>query len=173
MITANKVWFYSLIAIGSASSVIYPHAPLVSFASVAGVTLNRRQAVVSALLIWVFNQFYGFTIRQYPLSVISFAWGVTMGIGAVAVALIASIQPKFSHRSWMGKSLWLGIALLLGFITYQSGTLSVNQWVGMHGLTADVFLRILVREVIWALALFVSYTVLVLNHQRILQRTSR
>lgn len=172
MITASKVWFYSLIAIGSVSGLIYPHVPLVSFAAVTGVTLSRKQAVISTLLIWFVNQFYGFTVRQYPLSAISFAWGVTMGIGAIAVALVASIQPKFSHHSWVGKSLWLGIALLLGFITYQSGTLLVNQWVGMHGLTADVFLRILAREIIWVSALFAFYTVIALNEQR-LQRTLR
>lgn len=172
MITANH-WRYSLIAIGSASSLIYPHVPLVSFAAVAGVTLRRRQAVASALLIWLFNQFYGFIIRDYPLTAISLAWGVTMGLGTVAVALITSMQPKFSYRSWIGQGVWLSMALLLGFIAYQSSILLVNQWVGMHGLTADLFLRILGREVIWAIALFGLYTALTLNHQRLLRRTSR
>lgn len=94
-----------------------------------------------------------------------------MGMGTVAVVLIASMQPKFSHRSWLGQSVWLGISLLLGFTVYQSGTLLVNQWVEMHGLTADVFLRIFVREVVWAIALFAIHTVFVLNHQRIQRRT--
>jgi hypothetical protein len=172
-VQASRPWRYGLIALGSASSLIYPHAPLVSFAVLAGITLNRRPAVICAFLIWFINQFYGFTIRHYPLSAIALLWGMTMGLGTIAVALIASMQPKFSDRSWLGHSAWLGIAVLLGFAVYQSGTLLVNQWVGMHGLTADVFLRMFVREVIWAIALFALYTVLVLNHQRILQRTLR
>ncbi|MGI0484255.1 hypothetical protein ACN4EK_02395 [Pantanalinema rosaneae CENA516] len=89
------------------------------------------------------------------------------------MVLIASTPQPFSRRSWAGQGLWLGISLLLGFAAYQSGTLLVNQWVGMHGLTVDVFLRMFVRDSIWAIALFAFYTVLVLNHQRILQRTSR
>lgn len=172
-VATSRLWQYCLLAIGSASSLVYPHAPLVSVATLAGITLSRRQAIVSALLIWFVNQFYGFTIRHYPLTAIALLWGVSMGMGTVAVALIASMQPKFSQRSWLRQSVWLGIALLLGFTVYQSGTLLVNQWVEMHGLTADVFLRIFVREVVWASALFALYTVLVLNHQRFLRRTPR
>lgn len=82
------------------------------------------------------------------------------------------MQPRFSHRSWVGQSVWLRIALLLGFAAYQSSILFVDQWVGMHGLTADVLLRIFVR-LIWAITLFAVYTVIVLNHQRILRHTWR
>ncbi|BDM83246.1 hypothetical protein [Acaryochloris marina] len=142
-------------------------------ASLAGVTLNRRQAIVSAGLIWLVNQFFGFTVRQYPLSAISLLWGLSMGLGTIAVALVASIRPPFSRRSWWAQSLWLGISLLLGFCLYQSGTLLVNQWVQMHGLTADVFLQMLGREVLWSIALFAFYTALVLSHQRNLQQTLR
>lgn len=163
---ASGLWRYCLIAVGSASSLIYPHAPLVSFATLAGITLSRRQAVVSVALIWFVNQFYGFTVRHYPLSAIALLWGVTMGLGTILVALIASIQPQFSRRSWVGQSAWLGMALLLGFAAYQSSFLLVNQWVGMHGLTAEVLLRLLVREIVWAIVLFALYTIFVLSQQR-------
>ncbi|MGF1604494.1 MAG: hypothetical protein ACFCU8_21290 [Thermosynechococcaceae cyanobacterium] len=162
-----------MLAIGSASSLTYSHAPLVSFAALAGVTLNRRRAIVCAGLIWWVNQFCGFTLRQYPFNAVALLWGVLMGLGTIVVALIASIQPRFSQRSWLGQSLWLGMSLLLGFCLYQGGTLLVNQWVEMHGLTADVFLRMLGREVLWAIALFAIYTVFILSHQRIPQRSLR
>ncbi len=161
------MWQYCLLAVGSASSLIYPHVPLVSFATLAGITLNRRQAIVSALLIWFVNQFYGFTVRHYPLSAIALLWGVSMGLGTIAVVLIASMPQPFSRRSWAVQGLWLGISLLLGFAAYQSGTLLVNQWVGMHGLTVDVFLRMFVRDSIWAIALFALYTIFVLSQQRL------
>lgn len=171
VIAASRLWQYCLITIGSASSLIYPHAPLVSFATLAGITLSRRQAVLSVALIWFVNQFYSFTVRQYPLSAIAILWGVSMGLETIVVALRRSMQPSFSHSSWVGQSMWLGIALLLGFGIYQSSILFVNQWVGMHGLTADVLLRIFVRDLIWAIVLFALYKVLALNHQRILRRT--
>lgn len=91
-----------------------------------------------------------------------------MGLGTVVVTLIASVQPTFSRRSWVGQGLWLGISLLLGFAAYQSSTLLVNQWVGMHGLTVDVFLRMFVRDGIWAIALFGVYTVF-FSQQRLRQ----
>lgn len=90
-----------------------------------------------------------------------------MGLGTVVVALIASMQPKFSRRSWAGQSLWLGISLLLGFAAYQSSILLVNQWVGMHSLTANLLLRILVRDGIWAIILYALYAGFVLNQQRL------
>jgi hypothetical protein len=161
------LWQYCLLAIGSASSFIYPHVPLVSFAVLAGITLNRKWAIISVLLIWFVNQLYGFTIRHYPLSAIALLWGITMGLGTIVVTLIASSQPQFSRQSLPGQSLWLAISLLLGFAAYQSSTLLVNQWVQMHGLTVDVFLRMFVRDGIWAIALFALYTIFMLSQQRL------
>ncbi|WP_190512567.1 hypothetical protein [Leptolyngbya sp. FACHB-321] len=172
-VAASRLWRYSLIAIGSASSLIYPHVPLVSFAALAGITLHRKQAVVSVALIWFVNQVYGFALRDYPLSPIALLWGVTMGLGTVAVVLLASMQPKFSDRGWLGQTLWLGVVMLLGFGIAQSSILFVNQWVGMHGFTADVLLRLFMRELVWAIALFTLYTAFVLNHQRSLRHTLR
>lgn len=166
---ANNWWRYCLLAIGSASSLVYPHPSLVSFATLAGITLNRRQAVVYALLIWFVNQVYGFTVRQYPLDTIALLWGMTMGLGTIGVVLIASMQPRFSQRGWVGQALGLGISLILGFALYQSSILFVNQWVGMHGLTAGVLLRIFGRDLVWAIVLFGLHTALcrpLLRHSR-------
>lgn len=153
----SKGWYVSLIAIGSASNLIYPHVPLVSFATLAGVTLRRNQAIVAVVCIWCVNQLVGFTIRQYPLNAIALLWGLTMGLGSILVALIASMRPTFSYHGWVGQLLWLGVALLLGFTVYQSSTLLVHQWVGMHGLTVDVFLRIFVRDGMWTIGLYAIY----------------
>jgi hypothetical protein len=167
-IAASSWWGYCLIAIGSASSMIHPHAPLVGFATLAGVTLSRRQAVVSVLLIWFVNQFLGFTVRQYPLSPIALMWGLSMGFAAVAVALIAAIGQKFTQDSLIKQGAWTGIALVLGFLLYQSSSLLVSQWVEMHGLTVDVLLRIFYRDLVWAIGLFSLHTVF-FNQQRLRQ----
>jgi hypothetical protein len=162
-------WQYGLIAMGSVSNFLYPHVPLVSFATLAGITLNRRQAVVSAGLIWLVNQLYGFTVRQYPLSTIALMWGLTLGLGTVAVALMTSMMPR-PRSGWGQQCLWLVIALIVGFVTFNGGILLVNQWAGMHGLTADVLLRILGRDLGWAIGLFGLYRVF--NHPHV-QHTQR
>jgi len=161
------------VAIGVASSLVYSHAPLVSFATLAGGTLHLRQAIVSTGLIWLAGQVYGFAVRHYPLEAIALLWGGVMGLGAVAATLIASLQPQFSRCRWLGHAAWLGVALVLGFITYQSSSLLVNQWVGMHGLTSDRLLRIFFREAAWAIGLFAGYTFLVLAQQYRLRRSTR
>ncbi len=76
----SRLWQFLLITIGSASSIIYPHVPLVGFAAISGVTLNRKQAIISSIIIWLVNQFYGFTLRQYPQTLESFTWGLVMGL---------------------------------------------------------------------------------------------
>lgn len=81
------------------------------------------------------------------------------------------MQPQFSRRSWIGQGSWLGISLLLGFAAYQSSILLVNQWVGIHGLTDDVLLRIFGRDVLWAIALFAIYTIFMLTQRQILRCT--
>jgi hypothetical protein len=171
-ISASRWWPYCLIALGSASSFASPHAPFVGFATLAGLTLSRRWAMGTMGLIWLVNQVYGFMVRHYPLDAIALLWGMTMGLGTVIVTLIASIMaampPKFSRRSWVGQCVWVGITLLLGFTAYQSGILLVNQWVGMHGFTAVVFLRILERDLAWAIALHGLYTI-GFNQQRLRQ----
>lgn len=45
MVSSGNKWQLFLITIGSASSIIYPHVPLVGFAAVAGNTLTRQKAL--------------------------------------------------------------------------------------------------------------------------------
>jgi hypothetical protein len=81
LIGNSNWWQFCLIAVGSASSIVYPHVPLVAFAAVTGNTLTRRKALITAMSIWLANQLYGFTIRQYPRTLESLIWGLVMGVG--------------------------------------------------------------------------------------------
>lgn len=40
LLAQSRLWFFLLIAIGTFSSVIYPHPPLVAFGAIAGGTLK-------------------------------------------------------------------------------------------------------------------------------------
>ena len=87
-ISYSRLWEFLLITIGSASSIIYPHVPLVGFAAISGVTLNRKQAIISSMIIWLVNQLYGFTIREYPQTLESFTWGLVMALATLLVTII-------------------------------------------------------------------------------------
>lgn len=113
-ISKSNWWQMFLITVGSASSIIYPHVPLVSFAAVTGNTLTRQKALVSVMSIWFANQLYGFTIRQYPRTLESVTWGLVMGLGMLSVTWLVTLQPKFSRNNWQGYLLWLAISVVGG-----------------------------------------------------------
>ena len=115
----SRMWQFLLITIGSASSIIYPHVPLVGFAAISGVTLNRKQAIISSIIIWLVNQLYGFTLRQYPQTLESLTWGLVMGLGTLLVTMIATLKPKFiEHKIWR-YYLWLTASLVLGYVLFE------------------------------------------------------
>jgi hypothetical protein len=152
-IARSNWWQLCLIVVGSASSIIYPHVPLVGFAAVAGNTLTRKKALITAMSIWFANQLYGFTIRQYPRTFESFTWGLVMGLGMLLVTWLVTLRPKFSRDNVRGYLIWLAIAIVGGYAIYQGSIVLIAQLMGGHGLNAVILGRIFVRDVVWACAL--------------------
>ncbi len=161
MVSNSNKWQLSLIAIGSASSIIYAHVPLVGFAAVAGNTLTRNKALISAMSIWFANQLYGFTIRQYPRTFESFTWGLVMGLGMLAVTWLVTLQPKFSRRSFRGYLLWLAIAVVGGYAIYQGSIVLIAQLMGGHGFSSTILWQIFLKDTVWAVVLSAIHSSLV------------
>ncbi len=153
VISKSNWWQIFLITIGSASSIIYPHVPLVGFAAVAGNTLTRNKALITVTSIWFANQLYGFTIRQYPRTFESFTWGLVMGLGMLTVTWLVTLQPKFSRRSFRGYLLWLAIAVLGGYAIYQGSIVLIAQLMGGHEFSSAILWGIFMKNAIWAAAL--------------------
>ncbi len=164
-IAKSNWWQMFLIAVGSASSIIYPHVPLVGFAAVAGNTLTRNKALISAMSIWFANQLYGFTIRQYPRTLESLIWGIVMGLGMLTVTWLVTLQPKFSRQSFQGYLLWLAISLIGGYAIYQGSIVLIAQLLGGHGFSSIILWKIFLRDVIWGMALFGVYGCIILRHE--------
>jgi len=152
-IAKSNWWQLCLITFGSASSIIYPHVPLVGLAAVAGNTLTRQKALVSATSIWFANQLYGFTIRQYPRTPESLTWGIVMGLGMLLVTWIVTLRPVFSRHNWQGYLIWLAVSVVGGYAIYQGSIVLIAHFMGGHGLTAIILGRIFVRDATWAVAL--------------------
>lgn len=151
-IAKSNWWQMFLIAVGSASSIIYPHVPLVGFAAVAGNTLTRNKALISAMSIWFANQLYGFAIRAYPKTLESLIWGLLMGLGILAVTWLVTLQPKFSRRSFRGYLIWLAISLIGGYAIYQGSIILVALWISGHGFSSAILWGIFFKNFIWAMA---------------------
>ena len=164
-IAKSNWWQMFLITVGSASSVIYAHVPLVGFAAVAGNTLTRNKALISAMSIWFANQLYGFTIRQYLRTLESLIWGLVMGLGVLLVTWLVTLQPKFSRQSFQGYLLWLAISLIGSYAIYQGSIVLIAQLLGGHGFSSIILWKIFLRDVIWGMALFGVYGCILLRHE--------
>ena len=146
----SRLWYYGLLAAGSVSNVLYYcTVPLVGIGVLAGATLPRRRALMVLLTMWFVNQFLGFTVRGYPYTASTFAWGGIMLLGATLAVLLSSGRSAFSHNQTR-HGLWLFLSLLLGFVVYQSviwlGGLLLG---GVHGVTLSVLGEILLGNALW------------------------
>ena len=156
-ISLSPWWQFCLIVVGSISSIVYPHPPLVGIAAVAGNTLIRFKALTSITGIWLANQVYGFTIRRYPLSLESLTWGLIMGSSIFLVTWLITLQPRFSRYNFQGYSIWLAIAVFGGYALYQGSIMLTAQLIGGHGLSWAILWSILWKDVVWAIALSILH----------------
>ena len=157
-IEASRWLPLGLLAAGTLSAVVTPHAPLAAFAAASGVLLRPRRAVAVALLIWLIDQASGLGLRGYPLEQLSVTWALVMGSGTVAVALLASQGPGLRRRSWSGHALWSLLALVGGFLLYQSTIVLVYPViVDGHTMGADVITGLLRQQLAWGGALMLGH----------------
>jgi hypothetical protein len=165
-IARGWLWNFLLIFFGSASSVVYPHPPLVSFATIAGATLTPKKAAIAAMAIWLVNQVYGYSLRDYPRTSESVTWGLIIGLGTLLVALLASIKPKFSREKIGGHFLWLGVSFVGGFILFEGLILLTGILPGIsHDLTPAILTHLLIKESIWIVPLALAHMFLVRRSQ--------
>lgn len=152
-ISLSPWWQFCLIVVGSISSIVYPHPPLVGIAAVAGNILTRPKALTSIMSIWLANQVYGFTIRRYPLSLESLTWRLVMGSSIFLVTWLLTLQPKFSRNNFQGYLIWLAIGILGGYTLYQGSIVLIAQLMGGHGLSLTILWSIFWKDIVWAISL--------------------
>lgn len=160
-IAHSRLWFGLLIAIGSLSSAIYPHPPLVALGAIAGTTLTPRRALLATSAVWLASQLYGFGLRGYPHTAEAFAWGFAMGLGTLLVAAIASLRPEISRTSFKGYCLWLGISATVGFAVFEGLIFSLG-WLltGTHVFTLAIVTQLFVKELLWTGLMLLAYCLL-------------
>jgi hypothetical protein len=82
------VWLALLVRISIAFSLGFACAtPFAAFAAAAALTFSRRDALVLILGVWLANQLVGFALLNYPWTASTLAWGLALGVAAVAATL--------------------------------------------------------------------------------------
>ena len=99
-------------------------APLAAFAAAAALSLSRRDALLLILLVWLANQFVGFTVLHYPWTASTFAWGVVLG----AVAVLATLAGQWiADRLVGGRRAVVAMAtFLIAFAVYEAALFTVS-----------------------------------------------
>ena len=148
---ATNRWLpLTFLALGTASNVMYAHTPLVAFAVMSGLVLNRRRAIAVAMSLWVLNQAIGFGLRGYPLTTTAFTWGALMGVGTLMVVTFASWRPGFAQTTWPGHGLWLALSLLVGFGLYQGLILLAYPFMADgHWMDWAIVVKLFGKQALW------------------------
>ncbi|MGD1905531.1 MAG: hypothetical protein ACFB0C_05990 [Leptolyngbyaceae cyanobacterium] len=147
----SRVWPFLLLALGTASNIVYAHTPLVAFAVLSGVSLPRRRAITVALGLWLINQTIGFGMRGYPLTAIAFTWGALMGLGTLLVVSFAMVRPAFSQSAGLGHGLWVLLAVLVGFVLNQGLIMLAYPLLAEgNAMGWDIIARQIRNQLLWA-----------------------
>jgi hypothetical protein len=124
--------------------------PFAAVATVAALTLSRRQAMGLIGAVWAVNQLVGFVFLHYPLD--SWALGGSLLIGSLAGVYAASLlrAPLLSLRS-------LG-ALGAAFVTYEAVTALFAVFLGgIEGYAPRYVLGVALNDLGWYLMLGGAY----------------
>lgn len=172
LLARSRLLPFLLLAVGTASSGAYAHAPLVSFAAMSGATLPRNRAIAVALTIWLVNQTIGFGLRGYPLTATAFIWGVLMGLGTLLVVAWASLRPAFSQSSWAGHFSWEMVAVMVGFGLYQGLILLAYPLIADgHTMGWDIVGSLFAKQVTWAGAIALGHAAMLWRQMTLLTPT--
>ncbi|MEM6464438.1 MAG: hypothetical protein AAF724_21260 [Pseudomonadota bacterium] len=72
--------------------------PFAGLGALAAVVLPLRQALATATLGWLANQIVGFGFLGYPADPATIAWGVALGLSAIAAVAAAKTVYRLSAR---------------------------------------------------------------------------
>jgi hypothetical protein len=134
-------WVWSALLLTASLGFTFGFAcavPFAAFGAITALTLNRRDALLLTVALWLVNQIIGFTILQYPWEAMTLAWGAVLEV--VAVLTTAAAQAVMGGRPAVVAALAsLGVA----FVVYE-GSLYLVSAAAMGG-TEDFAAAIVVR----------------------------
>jgi hypothetical protein len=90
--------------------------PFAALATLSAFTLRRRQSVALIVSVWFMNQLIGFGWLHYPWAPSTFAWGMAIGVAALASLTVACEVARRTRTP-----LWISVPLTLtaAFAAYE------------------------------------------------------
>jgi len=126
--------------------------PFAAFAVVAAATLQLRPALLVVTSAWLVNQGIGFGPLHYPIDASTIAWGLVIGIAALAATAAASIVLL---KLPQGRTpLMLAIALVAAYAAFEFVLFAATPFLGGEGaFTVVIVTRIGLNSAVWLVGL--------------------
>jgi hypothetical protein len=152
----RPIWIALLVTTSVAFTLGFACAtPFAAFATIAALTMPRRDALLLVGLVWFANQAVGFAVLHYPLTTDCFASGVGLG----SVAFMAALGAVWTAERFIsfGRLAW-AMAFLTSFVIYQGLLLfvSIIAQSGVEDYTVAIVGRIFAINAVAFLGLLVA-----------------
>lgn len=138
----HHLWLALLVAASVAFTLGFACVvPFATFGATAAMSLQRRDALLLTVALWLVNQIIGFTVLHYPWDGMTLTWGAILG----GVAILSTIAAQMTIRQ-QGIMVTAVSSFAAAFIVYE-GTLyliSATVMGGTEDFAAAIVVRILV-----------------------------
>jgi hypothetical protein len=114
---ASALWVALIAGLSVIGSLAFAcAAPLAAIAALAGTKMRAGEGAVLVVAAWLANQLVGYLLLDYPQTFESFAWGVAIGIAALAGFAAAHAV----SRAGLPEVVALLLALGAAFVAYEA-----------------------------------------------------
>ncbi len=158
MARATTTWILLLTIASTATTLVFACAtPFPALAALAAVHMRRSDGVALMIAAWVASQAVGFCALGYPHDASTIAWGVAIGVAAIASVLAADAAARGSP------AVRLVLAYVAAFVAFKLVILVESLALGGIGtaLSVEIMARQFVRNgaiLIGLLALYHALT---------------
>ncbi|UFZ02653.1 hypothetical protein LQG66_25710 [Bradyrhizobium ontarionense] len=145
--------FLLLVAACALASFAFACAtPFAAFAVIAAAMLPLRSALAAVVGAWLVNQGIGFGALHYPVDANTLAWGVAIGVAALAATFVARVVLQRSRALPLPAA--LPLMLLAAYATYELALLAVTPVLGGAGsFTLAIVARLGLTSAAWLVGL--------------------
>lgn len=121
--------------------------PFAALAAISALNLRPRDALAATFIGWAANQAIGFSLLHYPTDPMTLAWGVALGLSAMAAVYGALMMvANFGRVSLTAHLLAFGVALVAqqGVVALSNAVLTSHP----DALSLATFLQVLQYNVV-------------------------
>lgn len=125
----RPTWIAIILAASVAFTFVFACAmPFAAVATIAVLTMSRREALSVAVGAWLASQAVGFAVLHYPWTWECLTWGVVLGMSALLSTMAA--EAALARAARMGALASAASAFLGAFAAYEAALIAASLILG-------------------------------------------